>query len=93
VRSVEERPVLALDHPHARPHHAGELEHGHGCGESVGGERRPQVVDPRRGRDAGRLDRDRPLAAAEVVEVEPEGFVISGGLVFVDEAAEEIAAT
>jgi len=42
-RTVEQRPVVALDHPHARAHHAGELEHGHACGERVGGEGRTQV--------------------------------------------------
>jgi hypothetical protein len=39
VRSVEESAVVALDHPHVRPHYAGELKHGHASRERVRGER------------------------------------------------------
>jgi hypothetical protein len=56
---VEQRPLVALDHSHARPHHAGELEHGDTGGERVGGERRAEVVDACRLRNARRLGRDR----------------------------------
>jgi hypothetical protein len=61
---------MALDHPDARPHETGELEHGHTSGECVRGEGRAEVVDPRRSLDARRLNRGRPLAPPEVVEIE-----------------------
>jgi hypothetical protein len=40
------------------------------AGERVGGERRAQVVNPSRPANPGGLDRRRPLAAAEVTQVE-----------------------
>ena len=48
LRAVEQRAVVALDHPHGRAHDPRELEHADAGGERVRGERRAQVVDPRR---------------------------------------------
>jgi len=58
---------VPLDHVDARAHDPGQGVDPHPRRERVGREGAPQVVDPRRLRDPGGLDRVRPLAAAEVV--------------------------
>ena len=54
--AVEQRPVVLLDHPHGRAHHACQLEHGHARGRCPARERRAQVVDPSRFCGTARLD-------------------------------------
>lgn len=66
----EQRSVMALNHRDGRPHDAGELEGRHLGSESVRGEGRAEVVDPRRSRDPGRLNCRGPLPTSEVVEPE-----------------------
>jgi hypothetical protein len=68
--ALDQGAVGALDHPDACTHDPRQLEHRDTGRQRVARERRAQVVDPRRGPYAGRLDRRRPLAAPEVVQVQ-----------------------
>jgi hypothetical protein len=68
--AIEQRPIVALDHRHARAHHACQLKDSDASGERVGSKRGAQVIDACWFGDAGAGDRGRPFAAAEVVQVE-----------------------
>jgi hypothetical protein len=62
IGALEQRAVVALDHPDARAHHLRELEHGDAGGERVRREGVAEVVGGRRCPDAGGLDGRRPYA-------------------------------
>jgi hypothetical protein len=67
--TVQQRPVVALDHPNRRAHDPGKLEHGHPGSQRVRGERGAQVIDAGGPTNPCCLDRRCPLAASEVIEV------------------------
>ena len=79
MSAVDERSVVVLDHPDARPHDAGELEHRHARRERVRGERRAEVVDLARLRNARCLYCWCPLAFTEAVDHDPSAARCSSG--------------